>query len=243
MLEIVDLTVSYAGGGAALHGVTFRVPRGGITTVLGANGAGKTTLLRAVGGLLPFYQGAVRSGSIRLDGEETTAQAPWSLVRSGVAQVLEGRQIFTDLTVRDNLVAGGGELAGAALEAAIADAYERFPVLGQKANLGAGYLSGGEQQLLAIARATLTLPRLLLLDEPSLGLSPLMMEHVAGAVRSLADSGVTIVLVEQNARLALEMSSTAVVLVNGRVVMQRAAEDLRDDSALADAYLGGTTSR
>lgn len=239
MLEIKDLTVTYPGGAEALHGVSLSVPEGRVTTVLGGNGAGKTSLLRAVGGLLPAYRASVRSGTITLDGETITSLPPWKLVRRGLAQVLEGRHIFTDLTVHDNLVVGGQGLPRAELAEAVERTYEQFPALREKASTSAGYLSGGEQQMLAIGRATLKLPRLLLLDEPSLGLSPLMMERIAVAVADIAAQGVTVLLVEQNARLALSISEQAVVVANGNVVMSCPAAELLDDDKLSAAYLGG----
>ncbi|MDT9591642.1 ABC transporter ATP-binding protein [Nocardioides zeae] len=242
MLEITDLTVTYPGGAEALHGVSLSVPTGRVTTVLGGNGAGKTSLLRAVGGLLPQYRASVRTGSVSLDGEDVTALPPWQLVRRGLAQVLEGRHIFTDLTVRDNLVVGGQGLPRREVADAVERAYEQFPALRDKATTSAGYLSGGEQQMLAIARATLRLPRLLLLDEPSLGLSPLMGERIATAIADIAAQGVTVLLVEQNARLALSISEQAVVIANGNVVTACPAVDLLDDDKLSAAYLGGAAA-
>jgi branched-chain amino acid transport system ATP-binding protein len=239
MLEVQDLTVTYPGGAEALRGVGLSVPTGEVTTVLGANGAGKTSLLRAVGGLLPQYRAAIRSGSITLDGQPIHALPPWALVRLGLAQVLEGRHIFTDLSVRDNLLVGGQGLGRAELAEAVERTFEQFPVLREKADTSAGYLSGGEQQMLAIGRATLKKPRVLLLDEPSLGLSPLMMERIGVVVAEIAASGVTVLLVEQNARLALSISRQAVVLANGRVVAACPAHELLDDDKLSAAYLGG----
>jgi branched-chain amino acid transport system ATP-binding protein len=238
VLEVNDLTVAYPGGAVALHGVGLTVETGKVTTVLGANGAGKTTLLRAVGGLLPQYRALTRSGSITLTGERVDGIPSWGLVDRGVAQVLEGRHIFTDLTVHDNLVVGGQGLPQAELDAAVQRVYDRFPVLGKKARTSAGYLSGGEQQMLAISRATLKTPRLLLLDEPSLGLSPVLMEQVAEVISDIAAEGVTVLLVEQNAHLALTISDQAVVLSTGRVVTSCPARDLLEGDALAAAYLG-----
>jgi branched-chain amino acid transport system ATP-binding protein len=239
MLEVEGLTVAYPGGAVALHGVDLSVPDARVTTVLGANGAGKTSLLRAIGGLLPQYRASVRAGTISLDGRRTDQLAPWALVRLGLAQVLEGRHIFTDLSVHDNLVVGGQGLGRGELDAAVERTYEQFPPLRAKASTSAGYLSGGEQQMLAIGRATLRTPRLLLLDEPSLGLSPLMMERIGTVVAEIAASGVTVLLVEQNARLALTISERAVVLAQGRVVADCPAEELLDDATLSAAYLGG----
>lgn len=238
MLEIDGLSVTYPGGAVALHGVGFTAEAGRVTTVLGANGAGKTTLLRAVGGLLPQYRASVRSGTIRLAGREVAGCTSWQLVRMGVAQVLEGRHIFTDLSVRDNLIVGGQGMSKAELDEAVERVYERFPVLARKASTKAGYLSGGEQQMLAISRATLKQPKLLILDEPSLGLSPLLQQNIMKVVAEFAADGVTVLLVEQNADLALSISHQAVVLANGRVVMNCPAKDLQDKEALSAAYLG-----
>jgi branched-chain amino acid transport system ATP-binding protein len=239
MLSIENLTVAYPGGAMALHEVNLSAETGRITTVLGANGAGKTTLLRAVGGLLPQYRATVRSGTIELAGERVETLAPWDLVERGVAQVLEGRHIFTDLSVYDNLVVGGQSLSKQELAEAVDRVYTQFPVLGDKSQMSAGYLSGGEQQMLAISRATLKLPRMLVLDEPSLGLSPLMMDRIAEVVVEIAAQGVTVMLVEQNASLALSISSQAVVLANGRVVLSCPADELLDEELLSAAYLGG----
>lgn len=239
MLEVEDLTVAYPGGATALHGVGLTAEAGKVTTVLGANGAGKTTLLRAVGGLLPHYRAQVRTGSITVAGRRTDAVPAWDLVGLGVAQVLEGRHIFTDLTVHENLVVGGQGLGKQQLADAVELAYSRFPVLEDKSAMSAGYLSGGEQQMLAISRATLRRPKLLLLDEPSLGLSPLMMQRIAEVVVEIAAQGVTVLLVEQNATLALSISHHAVVLASGRAVLECPAEELLDEDRLAAAYLGG----
>jgi branched-chain amino acid transport system ATP-binding protein len=238
VLEVDDLTVAYPGGAVALHGVGLTVETGKITTVLGANGAGKTTLLRAVGGLLPQYRASLRSGTVTLAGDRVDGLPSWELVGRGVAQVLEGRHIFTDLSVHDNLVVGAQGLSRSELGEAVERVYARFPVLERKAGTSAGYLSGGEQQMLAISRATLRTPRLLVLDEPSLGLSPLLQEQIAGVVAQIAADGVTVLLVEQNAHLALGISDQAVVLANGRVVTSCPAADLLDEEALAAAYLG-----
>ena len=239
MLEVNDLTVAYPGGAVALDGVGLTAETGKVTTVLGANGAGKTTLLRALGGLLPQYRATVRRGTILFEGQRVEARAPWDLVRLGVAQVLEGRHIFTDLTVHDNLVVGGQGLGKQELAAAVERVYAQFPVLADKAGMSAGYLSGGEQQMLAISRATLKLPKMLILDEPSLGLSPLMMTRIAEVVSDIAAQGVTVLLVEQNASLALSISSHAIVLATGRVVESCPAAELLDEERLSAAYLGG----
>lgn len=239
MLDVNDLTVAYPGGAVALHGVGFTVETGKVTTILGANGAGKTTLLRAVGGLLPQYRASVRSGQILLEGERVDQLLAWEMVQRGVAQVLEGRHIFTDLSVQENLVVGGHGMSRRELLEAVDGVYARFPALRDKSDTSAGYLSGGEQQMLAIGRATLRPPRLLLLDEPSLGLAPVVIEQIVQVITEIAAQGVTVLLVEQNARLALGISDQAVVLANGRVVMNCPADELLDEDALSAAYLGG----
>jgi branched-chain amino acid transport system ATP-binding protein len=240
MLDIDGLTVAYPGGAVALRGVSFSAEAGKITTVLGGNGAGKTTLLRAIGGLLPEYRAVVTGGTITLDGERTDHLPPWTLVNSGIAQVLEGRHIFTDLSVAENLLVGGGKQSRQQYAEALERTYALFPVLKDKASTSAGYLSGGEQQMLAIARATMILPRLLLLDEPSLGLAPLMMERIAEVISEISALGVTVLLVEQNARLALSISDDAVIFSTGKVVMRCKASEVIDDEVLSAAYLGGT---
>ena len=239
MLAIDGLSVAYPGGAVALHGVTFAVEVGKITTVLGGNGAGKTTVLRAIGGLLPEFRAVVAGGSITLDGERIDKLPPWTLVKSGIAQVLEGRHIFTDLSVAENLLVGGQILGRKEYSQALERTFTLFPVLKTKATTSAGYLSGGEQQMLAIARATMKLPRILLLDEPSLGLAPLMMDRIAEVITDISALGVTVLLVEQNARLALSISDNAVIFSNGRVVTSCSASEIVDDEALSAAYLGG----
>jgi branched-chain amino acid transport system ATP-binding protein len=236
-LAIEDLVASY-GGVVALHGVSVSAAQGTVTAVLGANGAGKTTLLRAVSGLV-----RVRRGQVRLDGADVTGRRPEDLARAGVAHVPEGQGVITELTVEENLRLGAlcraGRADRAGRAAALAQAYEQFPVLAARRRKPAGTLSGGERQMLVIARALLSRPRVLLLDEPSLGLAPKIITQVMTLVAGLRDSGgLTILLVEQNARAALAIADRGVVLHLGQVVTTADAAALAADTGLLKHYLG-----
>jgi branched-chain amino acid transport system ATP-binding protein len=233
LLEVTDL---FAGYNAAdvLRGVTFAVEQGGITAILGANGAGKTTLLRAVSGMLR------RRGSIRLDGQPIEKIATEDIARLGVAHVPDGRGTFLDLTAEENLRIGGYTRKD---RGAIARDLERvftyFPRLKERRNQQAGTLSGGEQQMLAVSRALMLRPRLLLLDEPSFGLAPLVVQDIFGIMRAInAEEGVSVLLVEQNAGLALDLADNAYVLETGQVVMSGTTQAVRCDEAVRRAYLG-----
>ena len=221
-----------------LQGVSLRIPRGRTVALLGPNGAGKTTTLRAITGLLPIHEGRVTKGAVRLDGRDVTGLDAEGIVRQGVAQVMEGRRIFADLTVEENLRAGGGASTTAAVREDLERWYDRFPVLGERRRRAAGYLSGGEQQMLAIARALMSRPRLLLLDEPSLGLAPKVLADVVELIRSINAEGVSILLVEQNAHVALSLADHAYVLESGRVVLDGDAEALKEDDDGREFYLG-----
>jgi branched-chain amino acid transport system ATP-binding protein len=236
-LAIEDLVASY-GGVVALHGVSVSAAQGTVTAVLGANGAGKTTLLRAVSGLV-----RVRRGQVRLDGADVTGRRPEDLARVGVAHVPEGQGVITELTVEENLrlgaLCGADRADRAGRAAALAQAYEQFPVLAARRRKPAGTLSGGERQMLVIARALLSRPRVLLLDEPSLGLAPKIITQVMTLVAGLRDSGgLTILLVEQNARAALAIADRGVVLHLGQVVSTADAAALAADTGLLKHYLG-----
>jgi branched-chain amino acid transport system ATP-binding protein len=223
------------GGVIALQDVSITARPGTITAVLGANGAGKTTLLATISGLVK-----ARKGRVALDGTDLTRRPPEEIVRAGVAHVPEGQAVITELTVEENLRVGGLWRHGqAGRAAALADAYQRFPVLAAARSRSAATLSGGERQILVIARALMASPRVLLLDEPSLGLAPRIVAQVMNLIQRLRDeSGLTVVLVEQNARSALAIADTGVVLNVGRVVAAEDAAVLAADEALRKHYLG-----
>ena len=239
VLDVQDLRVGYAGGVEALRGVSLRVREGAVTAVLGNNGAGKSTLLRALSGTLAAQRGTVTGGSITFAGRSLVGADPADIARSGLVQVPEGRRIFGDLTVEENLRAGG--LAARDKQArARARAWvdELFPILGERRTQRAGLLSGGEQQMLAIGRALMASPRVLLLDEPSLGLAPRVVERVRDVIAEINADGVTVVLVEQNAAMALALADDAVVLEVGQVALEGPAAELAESDAVRDRYLG-----
>jgi branched-chain amino acid transport system ATP-binding protein len=239
MLAVQDIEVSYQGASSAVRGVSLEVPDRGVVALLGANGAGKTTILRAIGGLLRFHGGRVARGSILFDGTRIDTLDASQIVRRGIAQVLEGRRLFAELTVDENL--GTGALA-ARDSAATRRAYDRvmtlFPVLRERRSHVAGYLSGGEQQMLAIGRGLMANPRLLLLDEPSLGLAPFMVQQIGEIIAEISASGTAVLLVEQNARMALAHAATGYVLETGRVSLAGSSADLQRDDAVRAFYLG-----
>jgi len=239
VLDVQDLRVGYAGGVEALRGVSLRVREGAVTAVLGNNGAGKSTLLRALSGTLAAQRGTVTGGSITFAGRSLVGADPADIARSGLVQVPEGRRIFGDLTVEENLRAGG--LAARDKQArarARARVDELFPILGERRTQRAGLLSGGEQQMLAIGRALMASPRVLLLDEPSLGLAPQIVERVRDVIAEINADGVTVVLVEQNAAMALALADDAVVLEVGQVALEGPAAELAESDAVRDRYLG-----
>lgn len=238
LLSVEGLTVRYGGTLLALDSVTFDVPDGGAVSLLGANGAGKSTVLRAVSGLLRFHGGAVEAGRIRFDGQDIAGMECARLVGRGVAQVLEGRRIFADLTVADNLRAGGFARHGRTTELR-AHVLELFPVLEQRLEVAAGLLSGGEQQMLAIGRALMAAPRLLLLDEPSLGLAPLIVRRIGDVLARINhDDKVGILLVEQSTALAVATTTQAHLLETGRIVKSAPTAELVADEAVRASYLG-----
>ncbi|HLU96274.1 MAG TPA: ABC transporter ATP-binding protein [Thermobifida alba] len=232
MLEIRDLHVSY-GKIEAVRGVSAAAAPGRITLVLGANGAGKTTTLRAAMGLLP-----VRSGEVVLDGTPVTGRPTHRIVREGLALVPEGRQVFAPLTVEENLTLGGYTVSREKASGTLERVYEMFPILKERRNGPAGLLSGGEQQMLAFGRALMSSPRAMMLDEPSMGLAPTMVESVFGAVRTIADSGIALLMVEQNADMGLEIADDVVVVARGEVVFSGPAEQARRDTSVVRAFLG-----
>ncbi|MGI6783905.1 MAG: ABC transporter ATP-binding protein [Aminivibrio sp.] len=241
MLRIEDLWVSY-GHVRALSGVSLEVKRGAIVSIIGSNGAGKSTLLNAVSGLVKPEKGKIfiwdETGP---DTASLLPKEPHRVVRLGVVQVPEGRQIFPGLTVRENLMAGAYTMSD---RSRVAENLERmfsmFPILRERSSQQAGTLSGGEQQMLAICRGLMSDPRLLLLDEPSLGLAPIIVKSVFETVTRIRDEGITVILVEQNANQALAIADYGYVLENGRVVLEGRGRDLLCDPAVIDAYLGGS---
>lgn len=239
MLAIQDIGVTYAGVIAAVNGVSLEVPDNGVVALLGANGAGKTTILRAITGLLRRHGGALTRGSITFDGTRIDRLDATRIVRMGIAQVLEGRRLFADLSVEENLRTGA---IAARDSAATRRAYDRvmelFPVLRERRTSVAGYLSGGEQQMCAIARGLMASPRLLLLDEPSLGLAPFMVQQIRDIIVEISRSGTAVLLVEQNAQMALSIATYGYVLETGRVALAAPAADLLRDENIRTFYLG-----
>ena len=236
-LKVTDLRVNY-GGIAAVKGVSLEVARGEIVTLIGANGAGKTSTLKAIVGLVP-----VKSGEVVLFGEPLRALATHRIVGRGVALVPEGRAIFGNLTVSENLQLGAfRKREPKALGERLARVLKLFPRLSERMAQEAGTLSGGEQQMLAIGRALMSDPKLLLLDEPSLGLAPKLVEQIFEAIVEVARGGLTILLVEQNTRHALETASRAYVLVTGELALSGACAELREDARVKGAYLGEDVS-
>ena len=239
ILSVSGLEVVYNDVILALRGVSLDVPTGSVVAILGANGAGKTTLLRAITGLLGVHRAKITKGTVAVDGQLVTNADPARLVRRGVAQVMEGRRIFAELTVDENLRAGAFTVRSrAARDEAQQRVMELFPQLASRRRQVAGYLSGGEQQMLAIGRALMQSPRLLLLDEPSLGLAPLIVEQIAGIVRTVNAQGTSVLLVEQNAAMALSVADHGYVLENGKVVKDGPAARLADDKDIQEFYLG-----
>ena len=232
MLEIVDLTVAY-GPMEAVRNVSLQVKEGTIVTLIGPNGAGKTTILNTISGVVP-----VHSGRLVSQGRDITRMSAHKRVTEGLVQVPEGRQVLAGMTVRENLELGGYRRPHKQALRDLALMEERFPILKERSQMLAGSLSGGEQQMLAIARGLMARPKLLLLDEPSLGLAPKMVQNVFAIIRQLHDEGLTILLVEQNAHLALAASDHAYVIESGKLVLEGPAEVLRSDEAVINSYLG-----
>jgi branched-chain amino acid transport system ATP-binding protein len=222
------------GGQQILHEVSIDVPERGVVTVLGANGVGKTTLMRTISGI---YRAT--GGSVSFTGETITNLAPHRIVAKGLAQAPEGRQVFSNMSVRENLVLGGGTLVRKELDRTFEEVLQRFPILRDRLAQQAGSLSGGEQQMLCIGRALMSRPRLLLLDEPSLGLAPKIVKQIFDLIASIRAAGTAILLVEQNVRAALKVADYGYVMEGGRIVLEGPATQLREDPRVLDAYLGG----
>jgi len=240
MLKINNVEVMYNNVILVLRGISLEAKEGKITTVLGANGAGKTTTLKAISGMLRPERGDITRGNIEFDNERIDNLAGFDIVKKGIVQVFEGRRVFVNLTGDENLIAGGHIEPSAAVMNERKDlVYTYFPRLKERRNIRSGYYSGGEQQMLAIGRALMTNPKMVLLDEPSLGLAPMIVEEIFGIIKRLnEEQGVTILLVEQNAALALEYADFGYVMENGSIVMEGEAESLRTNSDVQEFYLG-----
>lgn len=233
MLEVKDLEVYY-GVIQAIKGVSFHVDQGEVIALIGANGAGKTTILHTVTGLL-----APKKGSVYFEGKEITKMPAHKIVSLGMAHVPEGRRVFAELSVYENLKMGAYTRKDRSeIEATLEKVYERFPRLKERRNQMAGTLSGGEQQMLAMGRALMSRPKIILMDEPSMGLSPIMVNEIFDIIRSVSESGTTVLLVEQNAKKALSIADRAYVLETGKIVLEGKAKDLLEDDSIKKAYLG-----
>ena len=238
-LEITGLSVGYARKGLALDDVSLSVPKGTIVALLGANGAGKTTLIRSVTGLLDLHHGHVTQGKITFAGQSVLGMPSHRLVRLGMGLVPEGRLVFKQLSVEDNLNVGAAILARSAVRERMDAVFELFPRLLERRQQAAGWLSGGEQQMLALGRALVANPTLLLVDELSLGLAPLIVQAIYKQLRVVGDTlGTSMLIVEQNARLALEFASTAYILDRGRIVLSGTSAEVTGNEAMKESYLG-----
>ncbi len=234
MLKINDLIVRY-GMIEAIKGISFEVNDGEIVTLIGANGAGKTTTMHTISGLLKPY-----SGSIELDGKDISKLPPHKIVQAGIAQCPERRRVFASQPVQDNLLLGAYTRKDReGIEADLKNVYSLFPILEERKDQLAGTLSGGEQQMLAMGRALMARPKIMLLDEPSMGLSPLLVREIFDIIRDINSQGVTILLVEQNAKMALSIADRAYVIETGRIVMSGTGHELLNSEDIKKAYLGG----
>ncbi|MDH3260892.1 MAG: ABC transporter ATP-binding protein [Acidimicrobiia bacterium] len=237
MLEVANLEVVYHDVILVLRGISFNVPDGKIVALLGANGAGKTTVLRAISGLLDVHQGDITKGEVRVDGEPIHKLKPASIVNRGVTQVMEGRRVFAEFTVEENLRVGAHSNPGHR-DDNLERVFELFPILKERRKRTAGYLSGGEQQMLAMGRGLMSSPRFLLLDEPSLGLAPLLVQQIRDLIVEINRQGTAILLVEQNATMALSIAEHGYIMETGKLVMDKPAAELMSDEDVQEFYLG-----
>jgi branched-chain amino acid transport system ATP-binding protein len=242
LLAVNNIEVIYHNVILVLKGMSLQVHEGQMVAILGNNGAGKTTTLKAISGLLKSEDGAVTDGSIMFRGRRIDKKYPEQIVRMGIFQVMEGRRVFEDLTVEENLVAGGHtNKSRTMMKDDMTMVFEYFPRLKARKNVLAGYISGGEQQMLVIGRGLMSTPTLMLLDEPSMGLSPLLVSEIFRIIQKInREKGVTILLVEQNARLALNIADHGYVMENGRIVLDDTVEKLRENADVREFYLGLT---
>jgi branched-chain amino acid transport system ATP-binding protein len=233
MLEVRNLYIRY-GPVEVVSGVNFRVNRGQLVALLGSNGVGKTSILKAITGLL-----SPSSGEILFEGERIERKPPHVIVRMGIGQVMEGRRLFGGLSVKDNLLLGGYSISAGERQPYLEEIFARFPILREKKEQLAGSLSGGQQQMLALGRALMGKPKLLVLDEPSLGLAPIIVEEIMGLVQKLCAEGKTILMVEQMANLALEIADYGYIMAPGRIAREGMAKELAEHESLKKTYLGG----
>jgi len=239
LLEVHNLQVIYGGAIEALRDVSFRVAAGQVVALLGANGAGKSTVLKAISGILHFEDGEVAKGEIHYAGAAIQSAKAEHIVAKGLVHVPEGRRLFASMTVQENLTVGGHHRSRAGLAESLDYVFQLFPRLQERRTQVAGYLSGGEQQMVAIGRALMSKPRILALDEPSLGLAPLVVHDIFTRIRQLAtDEKLTILLVEQNARKALAIADHGYIMENGRIMLEGSAEQLQNNPDVREFYLG-----
>jgi branched-chain amino acid transport system ATP-binding protein len=237
MLALKNVEVVYSDVILVLRGISLEVPDGKIVALLGANGAGKSTTLRAISGLLDVHRGDLTKGQITLDDQRIDHLPPSKVVKLGIGQALEGRRILAELTVEENLRLGA-HTARKTLDTNLARVYELFPQLKERPRFTAGYLSGGQQQMLAIGRALMSNPRFLLLDEPSLGLAPLLVQQIRDIIVEINRQGTGVLLVEQNAAMALTIAHHGYIMETGKIVMDKPARELLDDDDVREFYLG-----
>ena len=242
MLSLNNIEVIYNDVILVLKGLSLQVEQGSIVALLGANGAGKSTTLKSISGLLQPENGEVTDGQILYEGKPIQNREPAEIVRNGIFQVMEGRRVFEHLTVEENLRAGGYTVSdGSRTAQRMALVYDYFPRLAERRQQVAGFLSGGEQQMLAIGRALMAQPRLMMLDEPSLGLAPMLVQSIFQIIKRInEEQGMTILLVEQNANIALSIAHYAYIMENGRVVLEGKPQDLRENADVREFYLGLT---
>lgn len=233
MLTIQNLNVHY-GMIQAVHDVSFHVEQGEIVSLIGANGAGKTTILRTISGLI-----RPSKGSVTFEGKPIEKEAPQKIVASGLSQVPEGRHVFPGLTVQENLEMGAFLRKDSGVKADYEQVYQKFPVLKERLSQDAATLSGGEQQMLAMGRALMSKPRLLLLDEPSMGLAPIFIKEIFSIIQEIKEQGTTVLLIEQNAKMALSIADRGYVLETGKIVLEGTGQELLDSDEVRKAYLGG----
>jgi branched-chain amino acid transport system ATP-binding protein len=239
VLEVANLEVVYNEVILVLRGLSIEVPDGQIVALLGANGAGKTTTLRSISGLLDVHNGDITKGSITFNGVDLSGTKPAGIVHAGITQVMEGRRVFAEMTVHENLICGGVTVKDRAKTKASYDrVMELFPRLEERRTQVAGYMSGGEQQMLAIGRAMMADPKLLILDEPSLGLAPMLVEQIRDIIVDINKSGTSVLLIEQNAMMALSIADYGYIMENGKVVMDGTPDKLLADDDVKEFYLG-----